>query len=108
MTDKLELEEFLYRRAIDIIDSPDNDDDKEDLLFQEIWVPLAGLYEDRIVAPGAREYDRDHGAIRCLKGTDLKSVPNRCPFFSFNATDPPPRAGRCNGRPAPASIPVCQ
>jgi hypothetical protein len=51
MATKLELEEYLYRRAIEIIESPDTDDDKENLLFQEVWVPLAKLYKDRIAAP---------------------------------------------------------
>ena len=51
MATKLEEEEYLYRRAIDIIESPDTDTVKEDLLFEEVWVPLAGLYKDRIKAP---------------------------------------------------------
>jgi len=51
MTSKLEQEEYLYRRAIDIIESTDTDSDKEDLLFQEVWLPLAELYKDRITAP---------------------------------------------------------
>ena len=51
MTTKLELEEYLYRRAIDIIDSTDTDFDKENLLFQEVWIPLADLYKDKIIAP---------------------------------------------------------
>jgi len=51
MTSKLEQEEYLYRRAIDIIESADTDKDKEDLLFQEVWIPLAELYKDRIVGP---------------------------------------------------------
>jgi hypothetical protein len=51
MTTKLEQEEYLYRRAIDIIESTDTDYDKEELLFQEVWIPLAGLYKDRITAP---------------------------------------------------------
>ena len=51
MTTKLEQEEFLYRRAIDIIESTDSDYDKEELLFQEVWIPLAVLYKDRITAP---------------------------------------------------------
>jgi hypothetical protein len=51
MATKLELEEYLYRRAIDIIESTDTDYDKEKLLFQEIWLPLAKLYEDKITAP---------------------------------------------------------
>jgi len=51
MTTKLEQEEYLYRRAIDIIESPDSDEDKENLLFQEVWLPLADLYKDRIAAP---------------------------------------------------------
>ncbi len=48
MATKLELEEFLYRRAIDIIESTDADIDKEQLLFQEVWLPLAELYKGRI------------------------------------------------------------
>jgi len=48
MATKLELEEYLYRRAIDIIESTDTDEDKEQLLFQEIWIPLADLYKDSI------------------------------------------------------------
>jgi len=50
MTKRLELEEYLYRRAIDIIESADTDDEKEQLLFQEVWLPLAELYSDRITA----------------------------------------------------------
>lgn len=49
MTTKLEQEEYLYRRAIDIIESTDTDQEKDDLLFQEVWIPLAELYKDRIV-----------------------------------------------------------
>lgn len=45
---KLEEEEFLYRRAINIIESTDSDTVKEELLFQEVWVPLASLYKDKI------------------------------------------------------------
>lgn len=48
MNNKLEKEEYLYRRAIDIIESVDTDTEKEDLLFQEVWLPLASLYEDKI------------------------------------------------------------
>jgi len=48
MTTRLELEEYLYRRAIDIIESADTDLEKEQLLFQEVWCPLAKLYEDKI------------------------------------------------------------
>ena len=51
MATKLEQEEYLYRRAIDIIESTDTDHDKDELLFQEIWIPLAELYKDRITAP---------------------------------------------------------
>ena len=43
MATKLELEEYLYRRAIDIIESADTDSDKEKLLFQEVWAPMADL-----------------------------------------------------------------
>jgi hypothetical protein len=50
MATKLEQEEYLYRRAIDIIESTDTDYDKENLLFQEVWLPLAELYKDRIIA----------------------------------------------------------
>lgn len=53
MSNKLEQEEYLYRRAIDIIESADTDQEKEDLLFQEVWIPLAELYKDRIIGPGA-------------------------------------------------------
>jgi hypothetical protein len=49
MATKLEMEEYLYRRAIDIIESTDTDDVKENLLFQEVWLPLAELYKDRII-----------------------------------------------------------
>lgn len=48
MVKKLEEEEYLYRRAIDIIESPDPDFIKEELLFQEVWKPLAALYKDRV------------------------------------------------------------
>lgn len=51
MATKLELEEYLYRRAIDIVESTVADKDKEELLFQEIWIPLAELYKDRILNP---------------------------------------------------------
>ncbi|MGB5226566.1 MAG: hypothetical protein WBN49_15475 [Arenicellales bacterium] len=51
MATKLELEEYLYRRAIDIVESTVADRDKEELLFQEIWIPLAELYKDRISSP---------------------------------------------------------
>ncbi|MCB1757334.1 MAG: hypothetical protein KDJ38_17555 [Gammaproteobacteria bacterium] len=49
MKSKLEQEEYLYRRAIDIIESVDTDPEKEELLFQEVWVPLAALYKDKLV-----------------------------------------------------------
>lgn len=48
MATKLEKEEYLYRRAIDIIESPDTDATKEELLFEEVWAPLEALYQDRI------------------------------------------------------------
>ena len=51
MATKLEEEEYLYRRAIEIIESADTDSEKEDLLFEEVWTPLAVLYADRIKAP---------------------------------------------------------
>ena len=51
MTTKLELEEYLYRRAIDIIESTDTAFDKENLLLQEVWLPLADLYKDKIIDP---------------------------------------------------------
>jgi hypothetical protein len=51
MATKLELEEYLYRRAIDIIESADTDNDKEKLLFQEVWAPLAELYKDSPSVP---------------------------------------------------------
>jgi hypothetical protein len=50
MTTKLELEEYLYRRAIDIIESADTDTDKESYLFEEVWLPLAELYKEKIIA----------------------------------------------------------
>ena len=49
MTTKLELEEYLYRRAIDIIESTDTDLDKDNLLFQEVWLPLSELYKEKII-----------------------------------------------------------
>jgi hypothetical protein len=55
---KLEQEEYLYRRAIDIIESPDTDFDKENLLFQEVWLPLAELYKDRITTRKPEGQDR--------------------------------------------------
>ena len=48
MASNLEMEEYLYRRAIDIIESIDEDEEKENLLFQEVWLPLAKLYKDKI------------------------------------------------------------
>jgi hypothetical protein len=57
MATKLELEEYLYRRAIDIIESADTDHDKENLLFQEVWLPLAELYKDRLTAPRGEAKD---------------------------------------------------
>lgn len=51
MATKLEQEEYLYRRAINIIDSNDTDNAKEQLLFQEVWIPLAELYKDKIIPP---------------------------------------------------------
>ena len=51
MATKLELEEYLYRRAIDIIESTDTDSDKDKLLFQEVWLPLAELHKDKIIPP---------------------------------------------------------
>ena len=51
MATKLELEEYLYRRAIEIIESAESDSDKEKLLFQEVWCPLADMYKDIITAP---------------------------------------------------------
>ncbi len=50
MPTTLEQEEYLYRRAIDIIESADTDLDKEELLFKEVWVPLAALYKERMSA----------------------------------------------------------
>lgn len=51
MATKLEEEEFLYRRAIEIIESPDTDSIKEELLFEEVWVPLAELYAESLKLP---------------------------------------------------------
>ena len=55
MATKLELEEYLYRRAIEIIESAEADSDKERLLFQEVWCPLADLYKNRITAPNPED-----------------------------------------------------
>ena len=55
MATKLELEEYLYRRAIDIIESADSDNDKEKLLFQEVWAPLAELYKDSPTIPSTAD-----------------------------------------------------
>ena len=52
MAARLEEEEYLYRRAIDIIESVDTDEEKEELLFKEVWVPLAALYKGKIVVTG--------------------------------------------------------
>jgi hypothetical protein len=54
---KLEEEEYLYRRAIKIIESTDSDDIKEELLFEEVWIPLAQLYKDKIQAPETEEVE---------------------------------------------------
>jgi hypothetical protein len=54
MVTKLEKEEYLYRRAIEIIESADTDQVKEDLLFEEVWAPLAVLYADRITTRKAK------------------------------------------------------
>ena len=51
MATKLELEEYLYRRAIDIIESAEPESDKEKLLFQEVWCPLGELYKYKITSP---------------------------------------------------------
>jgi len=48
MINKLEQEEYLYRRAIDIIESVDSDEEKDELLFREVWLPLAELYRNKI------------------------------------------------------------
>lgn len=47
MINKLEQEEYLYRRAIDIIESVDSDTEKDELLFREVWLPLAKLYRNK-------------------------------------------------------------
>ena len=52
---KLEEEEYLYKRAIHIIESTDTDDEKEELLFQEVWTPLAVLYKDKILVTESDE-----------------------------------------------------
>ncbi len=57
MATKLEMEEYLYRRALNIIDSTDTDNDKEKLLFQEVWIPLAELYKDKIIPPKVENTD---------------------------------------------------
>ena len=51
MTSELEMEEYLYRRAIDIMESPDTDEEKKTLLFQAVWLPLAEIYKDKIAPP---------------------------------------------------------
>ncbi len=51
------MEEYLYRRALNIIDSTDTDNDKEKLLFQEVWIPLAELYKDKIIPPKVENTD---------------------------------------------------
>jgi hypothetical protein len=48
MATKLEQEEYLYRRAIDIIESVDSDAEKDELLFQEVWLPLASIYREKV------------------------------------------------------------
>ena len=48
MATKLEKEEYLYRRAIDIIESVDTDEEKDELLFQEVWLPLASIYREKV------------------------------------------------------------
>jgi hypothetical protein len=63
MATRLELEEYLYRRAIDIIESADTDDEKELLLFQEVWQPLALLYLEKDAEdPGSPGGDADRGS----------------------------------------------
>jgi hypothetical protein len=47
MATKLEKEEYLYRRAIDIIESVDTEEEKDELLFQEVWLPLASIYREK-------------------------------------------------------------
>jgi len=59
MATKLELEEYLYRRAIDIIESTDTDFEKESLLFQEVWIPLAKLYKDKIITPEGKDKGKE-------------------------------------------------
>ncbi len=48
MATKLEQEEYLYRRAIDIIESVDSDAEKDELLLQEVWLPLASIYRENV------------------------------------------------------------
>jgi hypothetical protein len=48
MATKLEKEEYLYRRAIDIIESVDSEAEKDELLFQEVWLPLASIYREKV------------------------------------------------------------
>lgn len=55
MTNNLELEEYLYRRALDIIESTDTARVKENLLFQEVWLPLSDLYRDRVRVSGRKK-----------------------------------------------------
>ena len=67
MATKLEMEEYLYRRAIDIIESNDADIVKENLLFQEVWIPLAELYKDKIIPPKAEGKEQQETQILELK-----------------------------------------
>jgi len=75
MATKLELEEYLYRRALDIIESPDTDKVKESLLFQEVWLPLADLYNDKIkvVRRNKKTKTKTKAKVKVKKKTRKKS-----------------------------------
>ena len=73
MATKLELEEYLYRRALDIIESPDTDKVKESLLFQEVWLPLADLYNDRIKVTRRKTKTKTKAKVKVKKKTGKKT-----------------------------------
>ena len=72
MTTRLELEEYLYRRAIDIIESADTDDEKEQLLYQEVWHPLTELYAEQIKAGTGAGSAKEKEGAKDKKGKKAK------------------------------------
>jgi hypothetical protein len=72
MTTRLELEEYLYRRAIDIIESADTDDEKEQLLYQEVWHPLTELYAEQIKVSMGADSANKKGSGSGKKGKKTK------------------------------------